>query len=79
MSSNWIVFEFEMGSLSNESNRPENSEAKNLRSNSFEQRTVFWSGYLRKRSTSVNLERLPAETSYKTSNNELGSFRSNDF
>ena len=27
---------------------PENSEAKNLRSNSFEQRNVFWRAYARK-------------------------------
>jgi hypothetical protein len=34
-----------------ESSRPENSEMKNLRSNSFEQRTVFWSGYQRQATT----------------------------
>ena len=35
---------------------PENSEAKNLRSNSFEQRTVFWRAYLREDSLKYDKE-----------------------
>ena len=51
------------------SDRPENSEAKNLRSNSFEQRTVFRSGYLRKRATRrqiTNYEALARTTSRRS-------------
>jgi hypothetical protein len=35
---------------------PDNSEAKNLRSNSFEQRTVFWGAYLREDSLKYDRE-----------------------